>query len=138
METRDVVEIQQLMAHYGHLVDARNFRRLAEIFSDDGVFDVTVYRAGRHEGLPAVIAFFEAATHPPAHHSTNLYVYEQSGAVRALSKYAVPAEGGRMFGGDYQDVLVRTPEGWRIRERVVTARWPKPAVSAPASGAGSP
>jgi hypothetical protein len=112
------------MAHYGHLVDARAFRRLGEIFSDDGVFDVAAYRAGRHEGLAAVIAFFERASHPAAHHATNLYVYEQGGEVRAISKYAVPGEDGRMFGGDYLDALVRTPNGWRIRERVVTARWP--------------
>lgn len=124
LETHDVVAIQQLMAHYGHLVDARAFPRLGEIFSEDGVFDVLAYQAGRHEGLAAVIEFFERATHPPAHHSTNLYVYEEAGVVRARSKYAVPSDGGRMYGGDYRDALVRTTDGWRIRERVVTARWP--------------
>lgn len=124
MDTRDIVEIQQLMAHYGHLVDGREFRRLGEIFSDDGSFDVIAYDAGRHEGLAAVVAFFERASHPPAHHSTNLYVYEEAGAVRAWSKYAVPSEGGRMYGGDYRDTLTRTPSGWRIKERLVTARWP--------------
>jgi hypothetical protein len=71
-----------------------------------------------------VIDFFEHATHPPAHHSTNLDVYEESGATRARSKYAVPAEAGRMLGGDYLDVLVRTTNGWRIKERIVTASWP--------------
>jgi hypothetical protein len=125
LEIHDLLAIQQLNALYGHLVDARSFQRLGEIFSDDGAFDVTAHQAGRHEGLAAVIAFFERATHPAAHHATNLYVYEEAGAVRARSKYAVPSEGGRMFGGDYEDVLVRTANGWRIRERVVTARWPK-------------
>lgn len=125
MDARDIVEIQQLMAHYGHLVDAKQWHRLGEIFSDDGVFDVTAYDAGRHAGLAAVRAFFERATHPPAHHSTNLYVYEDGGAVRAWSKYAVPGEGGRMFGGDYRDTLVETASGWRIRERIVTSRWPE-------------
>ena len=126
MDTRDIVEIQQLMAHYGHLVDAKQWLRLGEIFSDDGIFDVIAYDAGRHEGLRAVIAFFERANHPPAHHNTNLYVYEEAGAARALSKYAVPGAGGKMFGGDYKDALVKTPSGWRIRERLVTARWPSP------------
>lgn len=127
LDTHDLVVIQQLMAHYGHLVDAREFGRLGEIFSDDGVFDVSAHQAGRHEGLAAVIAFFERASHPLAHHSTNLYVLEDAGRVRAWSKYAVPSEGGRMFGGDYQDLLVHTPNGWRIRERIVTARWPERA-----------
>jgi hypothetical protein len=124
LETHDIVAIQQLMARYGHLVDAREFKQLGEIFTSDGAFDVTALRAGRHEGLAAVIAFFESATHPPAHHATNLYVYEDAATARALSKYAVPSEGGRLFGGDYRDTLMRTANGWRIRERVVTARWP--------------
>jgi hypothetical protein len=29
-----------------------------------------------------------------------------------------------MFGGDYKDALVKTPSGWRIKERIVSARWP--------------
>jgi hypothetical protein len=127
LDTHALVAIQQLMAHYGHLVDAGAFGRLGEIFSEDGVFDVSAYQAGRHAGLSSVIAFFERASHPPAHHATNLYVYEEGGEVRARSKYAVPAADGRMFGGDYEDTLVPTPNGWRIRERIVTARWPKPA-----------
>ena len=125
MDAGDIVEIQQLMAHYGHLVDAKQWHRLGEIFSDAGVFDVMAYGAGRHAGLAAVRAFFAKATHPPAHHSTNLYVYEEAGAVRAWSKYAVPSEGGRMYGGDYKDTLLKTPSGWRIQERIVTARWPE-------------
>ena len=124
LETHDIVAIQQLMALYGHLVDARQWPRLGEIFTDDGHFDVTAYQAGRHDGLAAVIAFFERASHPPAHHSTNLYIYEQDGQTRARSKYAVPSDGGRMYGGDYEDLLVHTVGGWRIQERVVTARWP--------------
>ena len=124
LETHDIVAIQQLTARYGHLVDAREFKRLGEIFTADGVFDVTAYQAGRHEGLAALIAFFEGAAHPPAHHATNLYVFEEGTTVRAWSKYAVPGEGGKMFGGDYRDTLMRTASGWRIRERVVTARWP--------------
>jgi hypothetical protein len=123
MDASEIVAIGQLMAHYGHLVDARAWPRLGEIFSADGVFDVVAYGAGRHEGLARVIAFFERASHPPAHHTTNLYVYEESRQVHAWSKYAVPGDGGRMFGGDYRDLLLKTPDGWRIRERIVTKRW---------------
>jgi hypothetical protein len=125
LDTHTLVAIQQLHARYAHLVDARAFRQLGEIFSPDGAFDVTAYQAGRHEGLAAVITFFERAQHPLAHHATNLYVWEEGGVVRALSKYLVPGDGGRMFGGDYADVLALGPDGWRIRERVVTARWPR-------------
>jgi hypothetical protein len=124
LDTHALLAIQQLTARYGHLVDARAFASLGEIFAEDGVFDVTAYQAGRHEGLSAVIAFFEKATHPLAHHATNLYVFEAAGVVRARSKYLVPTEAGRLMGGDYEDTLVHTPSGWRIRERIVTSRWP--------------
>lgn len=125
LDTHALVAIQQQSARYGHLVDARAFSQLGEIFAPDGAFDVTAYQAGRHEGLAAVITFFERAQHPLAHHATNLVVWEEGGVVRARSKYIVPGEGGRTFGGDYEDVWVTTPDGWRIRERIVTARWPR-------------
>jgi hypothetical protein len=126
LDIHALLAIQQLMARYGHLVDARAFTSLGEIFADDGVFDVTAFGAGRHEGLAALIAFFERATHPPAHHATNLYVFEDAGVVKARSKYLVPTEAGRLMGGDYEDTLAHTPNGWRIQERVVTTRWPVP------------
>lgn len=37
METGDLVQIHQLLGHYGHLVDAKQWERLGEIFASDGV-----------------------------------------------------------------------------------------------------
>jgi hypothetical protein len=28
-----------------------------------------------------------------------------------------------MYGGDYHDLVVRTPDGWRFAEKVCIARW---------------
>ena len=48
--------------------------------------------------------------------------------VRVKSKFFAPYtrsthEPLRWFGGDYDDVVVRTPTGWRFRRRVCTGRW---------------
>ena len=40
-------------------------------------------------------------------------------------KWMVPdTTSGRMFGGENDDWVVRTPEGWRIKERVARVRYP--------------
>jgi len=122
MDANDLVQIHQLLGHYGHLVDAKQWDRLGEVFTPDGVFDVTRYGMERCTGLEAVTKFFASATHPPAHHMVNVYVFEEGGTTRARSKWLIP-DGSGMSGGDYLDVLVRTPGGWRVRERFVEPRW---------------
>jgi hypothetical protein len=121
----DVVAIQQLMALYGHVADSPDGERLAEVFTQDAVFHSRV-RDVRLEGLPAIQRWFALGKppHPPAHQSTNVFVYVADGTVRVLSKYiAINAETGRARTGDYTDVVVKTDAGWRIRERVSVARF---------------
>jgi len=122
MDPSDIVLIHQLLGQYGHLVDAKQWERLGEVFSADGVFDVSVYGMGRCTGLEAVIQFFASAQHPPAHHMVNVYAWDDAGVTRARSKWLIP-DGPGMAGGDYLDVLVRTPRGWRIAERIVAPTW---------------
>ena len=48
--------------------------------------------------------------------------------VKARSKLFVPYtrpdhDAHRWYGGTYEDVVVRTPNGWRISHRTVTGRW---------------
>jgi hypothetical protein len=42
------------------------------------------------------------------------------------------AQGGKLSGGTYRDVIVRTPEGWRFRQRIYVE-----VPIASATGAGS-
>jgi ketosteroid isomerase-like protein len=125
MLTRDVTEIQQLIALYGHVADGE-LDRLDDVFTEDGVFDAGATSGGVHLGVEAIRAFFqrEAPPHPPSHHATNVYAYEDGGTVRVLSKwFAVDKQTGGLRSGDYRDVVVRTGAGWRIAERVVVRRW---------------
>ena len=130
MDTSDVVLINQLLAHYGHIVDAEEWARFDELFVDDAELDyrgVNVPEVLR--GLEAIKSFFRGANHPSAHYCTNVYVYrDDNGLTRVKSKFVAPYtrprhQPHRWYGGDYDDVVVRSGRGWRFRSRTCTARW---------------
>ena len=63
--------------------------------------------------------------HPPTHHMTNCWVREEDGRVLVKSKWMCPYPStGLMYVGDNDDWVVRTPDGWRIKERIATLRYP--------------
>lgn len=129
MQAADIVMINQLLALYGHIVDAAQWDRFDELFLPDAELDYT--RAGADDlchGLPAIQDFFRAVNHPSAHHCVNIYVAERAGTVHVTSKFFVPYTREshpqkRWKGGDYQDIVEDTPQGWRFRSRVCIARW---------------
>ena len=129
MEASDIIEIHQLLGLYGHVVDAKEWDRFAELFEADAVLDYTGVRAPRvFSGLEEIRQYFRDANHPSAHHVTNIVVSEVAGEVRVQSKFFAPYTRSthdplRWFGGDYDDVVVRTPAGWRFHRRVCTGRW---------------
>lgn len=128
MQAQDIIEIQQLMALYGHSVDADDQPLLRQVFTVDGIFDARVLSAPLVEGLEAIVAFFTAgkAYRPPSHNMTNVYVYENNGETRVTSKWFMlnPPDGGTLL-GDYDDLVVRSAEGWRIKHRLVKLRYPR-------------
>ena len=92
MDTADIVLINQLLAHYGHIVDAEEWARFDELFVDDAELDyrgVNVPEVLR--GLEAIKSFFRGANHPSAHYCTNVYVYrDDNGLTRVKSKFVAP------------------------------------------------
>ena len=125
----DLLMIHQLLAYYGHVVDDCDWARFDELFTPDATLDYT--RAGASAvftGLDEIRAFFRDANHPSAHHVLNIVVTESGGEVRVRSKFFVPYTREthvpkRWFGGDYDDVVVRTDRGWRFTFRRCTGRW---------------
>jgi hypothetical protein len=119
----DVIAIHQLMALYGHFLDqAQGPNYLAigraigvdEVFTEDVVFE---FAGARLDGREAIVQMErDAAETVPGHHVTNVYVYEADGEVRVHAKWFLADIGtGVVRTGDYHNVVVRTPEGWRIR-----------------------
>ena len=129
MDVTDLVLINQLLAHYGHLVDNAAWDRFDELFLADAELDYRGVNVPEVlHGLDAIRDFFRTANHPSAHHCTNVYVYEDDGVVRAKSKFLAPYtrethDPHRWYGGDYDDVLEHPTAGWRFRSRTCTARW---------------
>jgi hypothetical protein len=126
MRTEDIVEIHQLIANYGHAVDAPNQDLLGDVFAADAVFHSNA--SGLHfEGLDEIRGWFAMGKppHPPAHQTTNVFVYDgDESEAKVKSKFlAIDPDTGLPRTGDYEDRVVRTPVGWRIAERTSTDRF---------------
>lgn len=127
MDTRDIIEIQQLMALYGHVVDAPDQSMFSHVFTEDAVFDASSTGWGLIEGREAIAAWFALGKppHPPSHHVTNVHIREEDGETRVRSKWLViDRRTENMVSGDYDDIVVRTDDGWRIKHRSFMIRHP--------------
>jgi 3-phenylpropionate/cinnamic acid dioxygenase small subunit len=131
VDALDIVLIHQLLGEYGHALDAADWVRFAELFTEDAVVDYTAVRAPAVcQGIAAILAYFEAGNHPAAHHVTNIVVVARDdGAIEVHSKFLAPFTRQthvphRWYGGDYLDTVVRDRTGaWRFATKVCTPRW---------------
>lgn len=125
LTTEDRSAVRELLALHGHLFDDGELHRLDELFTDDVVYDVTDF--GAPEPLRGLTALRDAAlalgaANPVAHHVTNVVLDASGDQVRARSKGLGVHADGSCGSVTYEDVVVRTPHGWRIRHRTVRAR----------------
>ena len=125
MNHDDFVQIEQVYALYGHLLDAGDFERMTEVFTEDCVVDETGLGLGRSQGHPRemkaiVDRAIREGKQPVAHHQMNIVVVSEAGGTATCRAKAIGIlPGGRAYTGDYVDEFVRLPEGWRIRQRMV-------------------
>jgi hypothetical protein len=124
-QNTDRLAIHEVIAWHGHLFDGAEFDRLEEIFTPDVCYDVADLGGGVLDGVPAIIAAAQALgdRNPLAHHVTNIVVETLDDDVASARSKAL----GVMVDGTigtltYFDDLVRTPAGWRIRQRTVRLR----------------
>lgn len=143
MDTSDIVDIYQLEAFCHHAVDHEDQSLFHLVFTEDARFDGRKTGGPLFVGLEEIKGFFALGKppHPPMHHMTNCWVCEEDGRVRVKMKWMVPdPNSGQMIGGVNIDWVVKTPEGWRIKERVAELHYPKEgfAKSAGAASEGTP
>jgi ketosteroid isomerase-like protein len=121
--TDDLVEIGQVAALYGHLIDAKQWDRLGEIYAEDGTYESQ--RGGAAEGLAAIRAYLSGNEQPVTHMISNVHVDLAEGADSAtgVAKFFVVRADGDVLAGEYADRWARTPAGWRLAHRrsLVTA-----------------
>ena len=121
LSTEDTLAIQALLADYGHVVDDHDWDRAHEVFAEDFVFERGDGRPDLH-GIADVVATFKGRN-MYAHVTTNTTISEDDdGTVRAHSKFLGFPNEGQPVTGDYRDVVVRTPQGWRLQRRYAEVR----------------
>ncbi len=124
----DYIEIQELISRYPYGLDtgADQGNLFAGVFAIDGIF---IGGPSRIEGRAKLAAF--ASGHRPGqgplytrNFSTNVMIRPSpDGATGKISAVVMDIGEGSgkpssvLNGGHYEDVYVRTPEGWRIKSR---------------------
>lgn len=122
LETADIVAIKQLYAFYCHVCDSGQWEHLDEVYTPDVLVDRTAYGYELSHGPDAVRTSFHEMPLPPSHQASTIYVYEEDGEVRAKAKMFFAGPNDQFLTSDVDDVLVRTPGGWRVSRRVFTPR----------------
>lgn len=125
-------ECERLVTAYCHYVDHGEAERIAELFSEDGIWASSEVTLDGREAIGKAMAARQANLARMSRHVCNNFLLEiidadhAEGTVyltlyrhdgkegRALS----PLEGPAMV-GEYRDRFVRTEEGWRISRREI-------------------
>jgi len=134
-EIADRLEIYDLYARYVFAVDELDLAVLDRIFMPDTVFDYSTLSYGKHtykdvqrDDFVKVAAFVTYTMH----YCTNVRIDfdEDRRSARVVSKTffanGVSEDGDlslRQVHGHYADALVKTREGWRIKERTWHLGW---------------
>ncbi len=115
---------------YTYALDTKQFDELKAVFAADATADLHGVRC---DGRDAIIARIErpisqldATQHLVGNHQVHVdgdtathRCYLQSQHV----KRGTPGGDNFLIGGTYEDRLARTPDGWRITHRTMTAVW---------------
>jgi hypothetical protein len=122
LSAEDVLAIQAVAVKYGFLIDDREFDRLGEVFTPDAVLDLRVGSAGYgpFAGQAEIDQAMNTMQHPVQHMLVSHLIDSVSGdEVVARTKALFPWQDGKFGDIVYRDVLVRTPDGWRIKDKSI-------------------
>jgi 3-phenylpropionate/cinnamic acid dioxygenase small subunit len=134
LDVADRLAIHELLALYGHLIDEQRWNELDQVFADDLIFDASDFGTEITYSRADLVTHWARSDtpHPLAHHATNLLVAEDAdGTVRVHSKGIGVGDAGRVGSVTYDDVVVRTPVGWRIASRRAVLRRPRERAGDP-------
>jgi len=151
----DYIEIQELVAKYAYALDsgAENGYAYANLFTPDALFvGMNQGDKGRsYKGREALAGLARGGKRGPlyvSHFNTTVIIEPAvDGATGKVYVVIVePGEGGTpgaiTNGGHYQDSYVKTPAGWRFKQRVFyqseLGPTPKQLVSPPAAAPSTP
>ena len=125
---QDYLDIQKLVASYGHALDSGigredNGETYAGLFAPDGVFG-RPYTTG-HDAMVSLAHTQPHGRQYIRHFLTNMVIDPSpEGAVGRQYLVVIDIEeGGKptsvLIGGHYEDIYVKTPAGWRFKSRTL-------------------
>jgi hypothetical protein len=145
LTARDYLEIDQLVYRYGWALDSgeNNGFAYADLYAPDGTFTGTNQgpRGRTYQGRENLAALARGPQLGPLHVShlaTNVIVTPTPGGAVGRVYVAIFDQGqpgtppGAGHGGFYDDVYVKTPDGWRFQKRTFyEGKWGEPNVPLP-------
>lgn len=140
----DYVEIQQLYARYNHAIDSLDAEGVAALFTSDG--SVSFYKGSGHDALVDMVnkgtayergvSYDNPVTGKRAnskrHWNSGLVITPVPGGAKGAVYLLAVNVGVRppvlLSASQYDDTLVKTPQGWRFQRRLVTGDGPPPSA----------
>ena len=126
----DILAIQQLAYRYAHNVDQRKYDDFAQVFTINGQL---LLPAIKLDGLAAIcnairqIEQFKRTLHHTHNILLDISGDEATGEVYCVAEHIYDGKDGREWKLDwgirYEDELVRTVAGWRIKSRCLNLIW---------------
>ena len=132
LTTQDYIDIEQLHSRYNHAIDGCDAEGWAATFTPDGVFQ-------RFAGREALVGFIKQWCEKMnganrRHWNSNLHITpaaDGAGSTVLLMLLDVGVKPPAILStATYTSTLVRTPEGWRFKTRMLKSDAP-PAPAAP-------
>ena len=129
LPAEDRIELHELVARYGNVVDDCDLDALGTVYTDDAEL-VLVTASGREvrkHGLGEIGEFLAASNSNNAHILTNITTAVEDAGTdeQVILRYRMGApKGADLFSIDYRDVVVRTDAGWRIAHHTILMRAP--------------
>jgi hypothetical protein len=132
-QVADRIAIDELLDEYAHAVDTQDWELFRSLFAPGAVLDYTD-EGGVRGDVDEAIAWLTKALTPFVmcqHQVVNRRVMIDGDAARVRAYVSSPlglpdGEGGMtiiLSGGEYDDELMRTPEGWRFAARTAKSAY---------------
>jgi hypothetical protein len=125
LDIEDRIAVTDLINSHGHYADDGDFDGMFTLFTDDVVYDLTDLGMGELVGREQIGAAGRELgdDNPVAHLVTNIVLRPVGpDEVHARSKAIAVMGDGNASSATYDDVVLRTSDGWRISHRTITAR----------------
>jgi hypothetical protein len=132
LSAEDRLAIHEVVSLHGHIYDNGQLDRRYEVFTRDVVYDASEFV----KELPVIGNTRDTAEtmalgdrNPLGHHVTNIVVTEKTDPEAEVGSKGIGVMTvGRFVTVTYEDIVVRTPDGWRVRHR----KFIHPASKSPA------